>query len=169
MTWWRRNRLALAALALLLPVTAGVMSWSAWSGYRANQPTTPVPVAGGAVNYASGILGPAETTELVAADFGLPANTRLIRVVVPVVPHDGESATCQVPELWERGGERRWAEQSSLIGAEPLTRSVACTDEMGPYELTLDYVVPTDAGELSLAIVSPGALPVFAEIPIISS
>ncbi len=169
MTWWRKNRLALGALAVLLPVTAGVMSWSAWSGYRENQPSVPVPVAGGAVNYAGAIIGPAETTELDGADVGLPDNTRLLRVVLPVVPHDAAPATCQAPELWDRGGERRWSEQSSLVGAEPVTRTVACTDELGSYELTLDYVVPADATELSLAVLSASELPVFAEIPIISS
>ncbi len=169
MTWLRRNRIALIALAVLLPVTAGVMSWSAWSGYRSNQPTERVPIAGGAVNYAGAIIGPAEPTELDAAAHGLPAGTRLIRIVLPVSPAAGERATCQTPELWDRGGERRWAERSDAIGAEPLDRVTACTSEESPYELVLDYVVPDDVRELSLAVLSPAELPVFAEIPIISS
>lgn len=169
MNWLRTNRVALIALLVLLPVTAGVMSWSAWSGYASNQPTERVPIAGGAVNYAGAIIGPAQPTELDAEAFGLPKGTRLIRVVLPVKPAPGQRATCQAPELWDRGGERRWAERSDMIGAEPLDRLTACTTDESPYDLVLDYVVPDDARELSLAVISSEDLPVFAEIPIISS
>ncbi|MFF8818796.1 hypothetical protein ACF07D_12450 [Leucobacter sp. NPDC015123] len=169
MNWLRRNRLALLALLVLLPVTAWVMSSNAWSGYLAHQPTRPVPIAGGAVNYAGAIIGPAQPTELDARAHGLPEGTRLVRIVLPVRPVAGDRATCHAPELWDRGGERRWAELSDTIGAEPLDRLTACTPDESPYELVLDYVVPDDARELSLAVLSPSELPAFAEIPISSS
>lgn len=175
--WLRRNWLALAAVAVLLPATLAITAANQWSTYLAGSPSSPLDVAAGvAVHY--GHSGwQVEGTERVSATSAagqerkLPAGTDLVIVTVRVDPiellEDGTAELCTA-RLEEDGGTglpRSWGNASSnpvpLAGPGPELRS--CSSEQRiPYTFDAEFVVPADAGDgatLSLGISVPAEFP----------
>jgi hypothetical protein len=147
--WWRRNALALVALAVLAPATAVAVGWQEWYQYFGfgARAVTAVEVADD------------DTAELVGATWGpvrggeiddvsgldVPEDTRLIAVAVPV---DASTAgiACETPKLVEQSTGREWRPVRLEIGLpwsadEPET---CLSEEAGAYELIVPFVVPDD-------------------------
>ena len=117
--WWRRNRIALAALAVLLPITAATLVGVAWARYYAYEPTIPRdPGTDGTVELADADWGPVRAKDLTGGE-GLiaPADSRVIGVAVPVDPH-GEPPRCSSPTLVEQSTGRRWEHMTYDLGFE---------------------------------------------------
>lgn len=155
--WWRRNRIALAALAVLLPITAATLVGVAWARYYAYEPTIPRdPGTDGTVELADADWGPVRAKDLTGGE-GLiaPADSRVIGVAVPVDPH-GEPPRCSSPTLVEQSTGRRWEHMTYDLGFEYSSdEHTFCAspeeDEdgeplpLGPYEIVVGYIVPEDA------------------------
>ncbi|GAA1924232.1 hypothetical protein GCM10009775_15710 [Microbacterium aoyamense] len=141
--WWRSNALALGAIAVLAPVTAVVISLNAWQDLPAMH--TRAVAVGETAEYAGADVGP------LRASFdrveGAPPGARVIAVELELDPRRSEFA-CLPPELVEASGQgRRWIESSLSLDRpyDPERVTYCDTSQPGPYTLSLDYVVPSDA------------------------
>lgn len=156
--WWRRNRLALIALAVLVPLATATLVGVAWSRYYLYEPTIPQdPGEDGTVELADTTWGPVRAKDLTdVGELLAPSDSRVIAVAVPVDPH-GESPSCSSPTLVEQSTGRRWEEMTDELGVPSSAddESTFCMmpedDENGdpgpvvPYEIVVGYIVPEDA------------------------
>lgn len=163
--WWRRNAVALAAVAVLLPITAVVVGGNEW--WNANQagPVFPTTVdAGTTVDYGGATWGPARWGT-VAADTAsdAPAGARAVVIEVPVDPH-GKILSCSTPMLRETNGEgRRWSDALADLDWNDDNPSSCPSDDAAPFTIEVPYLVPDDAAgpfdlELTLSDQLPGYL-----------
>lgn len=164
--WWRRNAIPLAAIAVLLPVTVGVIAVNEWSAYDLGHDTKPVTVpTGDSVAYAGATVGPAKAT--FADDPAAPPGTQVIRATVLVTP-GREPISCVSPLLRETGRSgRQWDEASFELDQEyDPDRKTSCDSELPiRYSLTLDYIVPDDAtGPFAIELSSSDELPRFVSL-----
>lgn len=166
--WWRRNAISLAAIAVLLPVTVGVIAVNEWSEWDLGHATKPITVpAGETVSYAGATIGPAraEFTD----DPLAPPGTRVVSTTVLVDPGDSP-IVCRTPHLREaEGAGRQWDEASLELERDfDAARNTFCSSEMPiRYSLTLDYLVPDDAeGPFVIELESGEELPVFVRLTI---
>lgn len=159
--WWRRNAVALVIVALLLPVTAGIIAVNEWFGFDlAAAPASITAQPGEAVDYAGARIGPARAD--IAEDPASPPATRVVTATVLVTP--GEDAiTCLDPTLHEIGGtSRQWNEASFELDREyDPERRAACDPELPiRYSLTLEYIVPRDVtGPFAIELESSAGRP----------
>ncbi|MCR2808647.1 MULTISPECIES: hypothetical protein [unclassified Microbacterium] len=166
--WWRRNAVSLGLVAVLLPVTAGVVALNEWSDWDLGHATKPITVEpGGAVDYAGAAIGPARAR--FADDPAAPEGTRLVSATVLVSPGT-EPISCLSPQLREAGGAgRQWNEASAGLdrGYDPDRLTFCDSDLSIRYSLTLDYLVPEDAaGPFFIELASAAAIPQFVRLVI---
>ena len=164
--WWRRNALSLAAIAVLLPVTVGVIAVNEWSAHDLGHPTKPITVEpGDSTTYAGARIGPAEAAFTDAA--GAPSGTRVVSATVLVTPGE-EPISCVSPTLRETDGAgRQWNEASFELDLEnDLDTTSSCDSELPiRYSLTLNYLVPDDAaGPFAIELSTADALPRFVNL-----
>lgn len=163
--WWRRNAVALIALAVLLPATVIATGYNEWNGYFSGRPVLPITVAAGEEEVVSGeTWGPAQI-ELVEDDdpraTGVPSGARLVvaTIEVPV------GAECFAPMLREVDGlEREWnqARRVELNWHTSDGASGYCSAENVTSRLETPFVVPADAtGPFELDVSIPDELPRF--------
>lgn len=155
--WWRRNAVALVALVVLVPLTAGAMAWQEWRTAFGATHWRSVPVeAGGSIELGGASIGPAALVA-VPTDAGVevPADGRALAAQVTVVPGD-EPVSCARPRLVELGSGRSWEAEPSPFDwqGEP-----SCFDATSPVLLNVPFAVPTDAGPfaIDLEILHDGA------------
>lgn len=159
-SWWRRNRWALLALVLLVPVTAlsiGWHEWYGWYGYGARPYIPVVATADGSVELADATWGPVRSTEIEdLRGLDVPEGATVIAAAIPVAPAvDGVG--CAAPELVQQSTGRTWKPVRSEIGLdhdsdEPSTCSAVGT---APYELIVAFVLPDDVDGPFWVDVSP--------------
>lgn len=155
--WWRRNRLALIALAVLILIAAATLIGVAWARYYLYQPTIPLDAGEDeTVELADTTWGPVRAVDVTdIEELVAPSDARIIAVAVPVDPH-GESPSCFSPTLVEQQTGRRWDEMTDDLGIpysadEPTHCVKPLDDENGdpgpivPYEIVVGYIVPEDA------------------------
>ncbi|WP_460796420.1 hypothetical protein [Microbacterium sp. GXF0217] len=158
--WWRRNRIALIALAVLIPVTTATLVGVAWSRYYLYEPT--IPLAAGedeSLELADTTWGPVRAVDVTdVEELTAPSDARVIAVALPVDPH-GESPSCFSPVLVEQDTGRRWQQMNNALSIpyspdEHITCITPEEDENGepgpvvPYEIIVGYIVPEDAAGL---------------------
>lgn len=168
-SWWRRNAVALVALAVLVPATAVVTGFQEWNEYYGESPTRAVEVSPGET-AALGVArwGNASLTTVPANDpraEDLPDATRLV-VARIVVDWDDEPPGCAAPILREATGDQReWSgAQNHLPSWEPTAdRGTFCSGEATQdYTLEVPFVVPESAsGPFTIDLQVIGAEPDF--------
>ena len=148
-SWWRRNRLALIALAVLVPATALGIGWFEWYqfyGYDA-RPFRPVAVdEGGTAELGGATWGPVRAVEVTdTSGFDVPDGSTLIGVAVPV-DADEAGVWCPSPRLVQQQTGREWESVRWEIGLKynPDEPEKCVSDETAPYELIVPFVVPDD-------------------------
>lgn len=147
--WWRRNALALGTIAVLLPVTTGIIGWHEWWGYFSGRAVIAIdPAANGTVTHADTVWGPVKSAIATKLDgLDIPPDTQLVIVEVPVDPQGDAGAKCMEPQLVEQSTGRRWPQTRAEIGLgssfeEPTNCSA---DLIDPYSIFVPFVVPADA------------------------
>lgn len=150
-SWWRRNRLALIALAVLAPATALGIGWHEWHqfyGYDARPYLPTVVDDDGTAELAGATWGPVRSVEVAdTSGFDVPEGTTLIAVAVPVdVESSSEGISCRTPRLVQQQTGREWESVRFEIGllSDPDEPEFCSTDETGSYELLVPFVVPDD-------------------------
>lgn len=163
--WWRRNAIALVAVAVLAPATAAAISVNVWTARNSGRPTQPIAVAAGdAVDYAGLTVGDARARFEEGLE-GTPNGARVVAVTIEVDPH-GAGTLCGGLTLSEVGGaHRQWANLARDLGRpyDPERITSCREDAVTPYTLSIDYLVPDDAaGPFSVNLFVTDALPRFA-------
>lgn len=148
-SWWRRNRAALIALAVLAPATALAISWQGWNefyGYGA-RPVTPILVAAdGEAELVGATWGPVRSAEIAdLSGFDVPDGAKVIAVAIPV-DSGAEGVTCESPVLVQKESGREWESARWEIGLlSDSDEPEYCTkNETGVYELIVPFVLPED-------------------------
>ncbi|MEW2459359.1 hypothetical protein [Microbacterium sp. K41] len=149
-SWWRRNAVALVALAVLAPVTAAAVGWQEWYqyfGFGARAVTAITVDEDASADLAGAEWGPVRGGEIDdVSGLDVPDGTRLIAVAVPV---DASTAGigCETPKLVERATGREWRPVRLEIGllSDPDEPETCLSAEAGEYELVVPFVVPDDA------------------------
>lgn len=150
--WWRRNRGALLALALLLPTSAGVIGVQEW---RTNNTEVTVPAdtvpAGESIRTEGAVIGPVVLADAEGAE--VPPGARAVAATFPVALESGP-ITCGVSALRETDGERRrWNTGASVTGWSPPPDSwTTCPSEPDGSDVVVSvvFVVPAGAGPFVL-------------------
>lgn len=142
--WLRRNRLALAALVVVIPAAVVVIGGQEWITYYGYRPYAPVDVAeGDRIDFAGATFGPAQVRDVTGAHRdGIPDGARVLAAEFTVVP--GESAPGCTVSLREAGGAQRHWVPSGMV--PDWSGDTFCpTDAAGPYDVSTPFVVPADA------------------------
>ncbi len=153
MTWLRRNRWYVVALAVLLPVALVVALDAGWFRYLENRDGRPVAIvpAGETVDYSGAAWSLLESYSVDAStdrgqSVGLREGTTLISATIGVRP-GAEPPSCTV-ELVDAAGVRTWDEADSTdadVSAAEGTETYCSTDATEPYRVQVFFVVPDDA------------------------
>lgn len=160
--WWRSNAIALGAIVLLVPATYAALTWNEWSAILQSSDSRPIALEpGDTLEYAGATIGPVTSTysELPSA----PRGTKIVTVTVKIDP-GGPPIICDAPVLHESGADPREWKASSDLGRDwdPDLRTFCSSEETGPYQLDLDYLVPDDAsGPFTLELGSAAGRPEF--------
>lgn len=148
-SWWRRNRLALVALAVLIPGTAVGIGWHEWHQYYGfdARPFQPVVVEDGDTAELLGATwGPVRGGELDdLSGFDVPADVKVIAVGIPV-DAGATGVSCSTPVLVHQETGREWGTARAEIGllSDPDEPESCVKSEKGSYELIVPFVVPDD-------------------------
>ncbi|WP_102191484.1 hypothetical protein [Microbacterium aurantiacum] len=148
-SWWRRNRVALVAVAILLPATVvaiGGQNWRLIYAFDA-RPVDPV------------VVGEKDSAELAGATFGpvrsgviddlsgldVPEGAKVIAAAIPV-DSGAEGVSCRRPTLTHQASGRQWTLMRSEIGVEYNAEEpeFCSSEETGSYEIIAPFVVPED-------------------------
>lgn len=148
-SWWRRNRLALVALAVLAPGTAIGIGWHEWHQYYGfdARPFVPVVVEDGdTAELAGATWGPVRGGELEdLSGFDVPDGATVIAAGIPVDPGP-DGVSCTTPVLVHQATGREWqtarTEMGLLFDSEEPEYCV--TLDKVDYELIVPFVVPDD-------------------------
>lgn len=148
-SWWRRNRLALIALAVLAPVTAVGIGWHEWHQYYGfdARPVAPIVVPeDDSAELAGATWGPVRGGEIDdLSGFDVPDDATVIAVGLPVSA-GSEGVTCTTPVLVHQETGREWQTARSEIGllSDPDEPETCLASQKGDYELIVPFVVPDD-------------------------
>lgn len=148
-SWWRRNRLAVIALAVLAPVTAVGVGWHEWHQYYGfgARPFVPVIVEeDGTAELAGATWGPVRGGELGdLSGFDVPAGSTVIAVGIPV-DAGAEGVSCAAPVLVDQESGREWQSARSAMGllSDPAEPESCVSSDKGDYELIVPFVLPDD-------------------------
>ena len=164
--WWRRNALALVAVAVLLPATVLGTAWWEWK-YAYPDSGMPLwaiePGSSGTVDLKGATWGPAKARVITdTSGFDMPENATLIAVTVKVTPHGDKGPHCWAPELVQQSTGRVWLSVRGELGLlwssdEPEDCVPTLAGEKAePYKLVLPYVVPDDAEGPFWVDIDPG-------------
>jgi hypothetical protein len=170
--WWRRNRRALIAVIILLPLTAGVAGgWEWWKRVQGRPTFATIAPAGEAVDFGGITFGPATAEEITVPDVDLPENTTVIAVDVEIDRH-GATTACSTPVLRELSGEGRlWEADMSKVGWASRYYTFCPSDPdqdsfpTGPFSIDVPFIVPDDVvGELGVEFLVVDELPRYVRL-----
>lgn len=168
--WWRRNVVALVAVAVLAPVTGLVITaneWWAWNQAKPVFATTASP--GEEIDYAGATWGPATATITAPGpDDDVPPGTQLVVIEVPVAP-GADGTACLSPTLRElSGASRQWNEATSHVDWDFELATFCDSEATGPFTLSLPFLLPADAdGPLGVDIQIVDELPGFLRLVVV--
>lgn len=141
--WWRRNRIALIAILILVPLTGLVIFGKGIRTSRDSRPTDPITVdAGQTATYSGATVGP--TVAAFTNDSTAAPNSRVVRVTMPIA--NGSELFCNSLTLRElTGAGREWQPALESFASDGLAVPYCDTTQPGPYHLETYFVIPDDA------------------------
>lgn len=173
--WWRRNRSALLALVILLPVTVGIFCGWEWWKTSSGRPTFAVTAERGeSVDLGGVTFGPARATETTIADAEIPPGTKILAVRIPVDRH-GATTGCEVYALREMAGKERVFEADTARLPWDFHRYTLCPMDpeadlfpTGPFSIDVPFIVPEDVdGPLGVELLIVDELPRYARLIVV--
>lgn len=159
-SWWRRNALALVALAVFVPATVLAIGWQGWHefyGYG-TRPYQPILVEEGEAEFVGATFGPVRSGEIDdLSGLDVPEGATLLAAAVPV-DAGSEGVSCEVVLVHQATG-REWMSARTEIGLlSDVDEPERCnTADTGRYEVIVPFVLPDDVdGPFWLDVRSPG-------------
>lgn len=140
MTWWRRQRIPLLALAVAALAVVGVQVWFTVSpALTRTAQTTQV------VESDAEIAG--QTIRMASVrwdEFDAPSGSRTLSVRLG---SDGgaDAAACGPFVLTEPSSDRSWQESTSILDVPYDDGERSCVAESAPYDILTVFLVPDDA------------------------
>lgn len=140
MTWWQRQRVALAALAISAVAVVGVYAW-----------TDILPASGGddivIVSADDEIELAGQTLEVVSVrwdEFDAPDGMRSLSIALRA--SGGQDAgMCGGSSLSEVGGDREWTDARRLLDVPWEAGESSCGAEVASYRILSVFLLPDDA------------------------
>lgn len=153
MTWWRRQRIPLIALAVALAATIGVHVWLDVLPTRSGETTS---VAPGAIADIAGQH--VELTSTRWDELDGPDGMRVLSV--SLAASGGENATaCGSLTLTDTTTGRVWVDGGPLLDERPDRDQSTCAAESGSYDVLAVFVLPDDAaGPFELDVPGDGEI-----------
>jgi hypothetical protein len=147
MTWLRRNRWYLVALAVLIPGAFVVSLIPRWFPYQDNQPHPEHVALGETVSYSGAEITLLDLEVLDGTELNASANADVVVATISIdVVEPPEASYCELTVVSDEAGyERRWdAETFSDSDYEiPDRFAQNCTfSEAGSYDLQVTFLVP---------------------------
>lgn len=140
MTWWRRQRSALLALALAAVVCIGVHVWLDVLPTMNDAPVTVV-----APDQSADIAGQRISLTATRWDqFDAPDGMRTLSVLMKA-SGGADAAMCGATTLTEPSTDRVWRDGRSLLDVPHESGEPTCTSESGSYDVLAVFVMPADA------------------------
>lgn len=142
MTWWRRQRLTLTALAIAAVATVGVHLWLDLLPEMENRAQTITQVA---EDESAEVAG--QTISLRSArfdEFEAPDGVHTVSVRLNAGGGD-ESTWCSDFTLTEVRGGRVWLDARSAVDVADDMAESSCREESFSYEILAVFLVPDDA------------------------
>lgn len=138
MSWWRRQRTALLALAVATVAVIGAYVWldvlpSVRSGDRVVEVETDVDISGQTLS-----IGPAEWGE-----FESPAGTRTLSIRLRS-SGGTDAALCGPATLTDPSSSRTWLSSRSGLDVPSGEGESSCVAESSPYRVLLVFLLPDD-------------------------
>lgn len=138
-SWWRRQRVALIALALAAATVVGVHLWFDVL------PNSEEPRIVAAQERSAGIAGQTLTLDSARwGEFEAPAGSRTLSIRLQ---SDGgpDATACGLFTLAEAQGERVWANGRGALDVPYEAGESSCLEESGPYAILAVFLLPDDA------------------------
>lgn len=164
--WWRRNAVALGALAVIAPITFGAIAWDGWQNQNLFVNSIPIDIADGdSMELLDATWGPIRASEIAyTSGFDMPADVKIIAAAIPVDPH-GDAPPCLAPTLVQQSTGIRFPESRFQLGLlssseEPTSCVTDGENRVAPYEMIVPFIVPADAeGPFWVEVASVDAIP----------
>lgn len=140
MTWWRRQRLPLAALLVAVAAVVGVQVWLSVIPASSRTAET-IEVAQTDAEIAGQTLRVSQTRW---DAFEAPTGSRTLSVHLE---SDGgpDAATCGPFVLTEPATDRSWQESTSILDVPYDAGERSCIESSAPYGILTVFLVPDDA------------------------
>jgi hypothetical protein len=179
-SWWRRHRAALIALAVMLPAAFVTYQRTEWAEYANYRPGAPVDLADdGTATYAGATWELSDHRVLPEGAVGsaMPTGSALVVVTLRVDAEDREGLiSC---EIRLRLGERLWEAETDPDVFTPADGTESYCDgpsaeldgtvPEGPWEVQRGFLVPESAltgAQGELEVVLPLELPEYLRVPL---
>lgn len=148
-SWWRRNRLPLLVVALLIPaLAAGVTGFQWFISYGSAPGGVVAQGAEGEPTMLDGATWGPVRSGWIRDDAGLdvPDGARVFAAIVPVDP-DSSGVRCSTPRLVQQSTGREWSPLRAEIGLgfNADEHDMCPSDAADPYELAVAFVLPEEA------------------------
>lgn len=140
MSWWRRQRLPLIALAAAALAVVGVHVWldvlpaSTRSSQTITVADPEADIAGQTIRLDSAMW----------SEFDAPDGSRTLSIRVDARTGTG-ATTCGTFSLTEVDGGRTWENARTLLDVPTDAGERACLEESGPYGILAVFLLPADA------------------------
>lgn len=142
--WWRRNAIALGALAALVLVGIYAVTTIEFGFVRNAERTV---AAGESTDIADWGFGDVKVESLDPQTVGAPPGTDPVLVTIHV-DRGHRPLTCTSPTITEPATGRMWATITTLDWQAPEDDQVTCTSRTGiPYDLVATVLLPDDVGD----------------------
>lgn len=141
--WWRRNAVALAVLALLVPVGLYALDTIEFGAVRNAERDV---AAGATTAVADWGFGPVTIESVDPAEVGAPSGTEPVIVTIRV-DRGHRFLGCTPPSIVEPSTGRSWMSVTSLDWEPPVGTQTTCTSRTGiPYDLVALVLLPDGEG-----------------------
>lgn len=148
MTWWRRQRAALIALAVAVVACVGVHVWLDVLPTMKTEEVTAV-ASGQSADLAGQRLSLTSTRW---DEFDAPEGMRSLSVLL-TASGGPDAGLCGSTTLTEPSSERSWLDGRSLLDVPSESGESTCTSESDSYDVLAVFVVPDDtAGPFELDV-----------------
>ena len=142
--WWRRNAIALVAIAVIVPVGVFALDGLEFAAVRNSERTI---VDGMTTEIADWGFGPVTIESVSPEAVGAPPGTDPVEVTIHV-DRGHRPLSCFSPTITEPATGRSWSTIRSLDWELPADAQETCTSRTGiPYDLVSIVLLPDDVGD----------------------